>query len=92
MAKDIRSVFDIFKTNSIDMSKLESLIFQKSKDCFILKQMKGSPNAMSWALSTEQDVKKHWINKTVEDLKIDLPFLFFKLEEFKDGHLLECFK
>ena len=32
--KDVWIAFDMFETNSIDMSKLDNLIFQKSKDFY----------------------------------------------------------
>ena len=36
--KDVWTSFDIFETNSIDMSKLDNLIFQKSKDFYNLEK------------------------------------------------------
>jgi hypothetical protein len=33
----------------------------------------------------------NWVNRKLEDLKISLPTTFEALEQFKDGHLLECF-
>jgi len=40
---------------------------------------------------TEEDIKTNWINRKVGDLKISLPTTFEELEQYKDGHLLECF-
>ena len=37
-AKDVWTAFDIFETNSIDVSKLDNLIFQKSKDFYTLEK------------------------------------------------------
>ena len=36
--KDVCASFDIFETNSIDMTKLDNLIFQKSKDFYTWKK------------------------------------------------------
>ena len=40
--KDVWTAFDIFETNSIDMSKLDNMTFQKSKDFYILEKRRGS--------------------------------------------------
>ena len=34
--KDVWTAFGIFETNSIDMPKLENLVFQKNKDIYTL--------------------------------------------------------
>ena len=45
--KDIWAEFVAFESNSIDMSKLDNLIFQKSKDFFMLEKRSGnSPNVL----------------------------------------------
>ena len=36
--KDVWAAFEIFETNSIDMSKLDNPIFQKSKDFYTLEK------------------------------------------------------
>ena len=49
--KDVWAAFEIFETNSIDMSKLDNLIFQKSKDFFTLEKRKGcNINALVFCL------------------------------------------
>ena len=35
--KDVWTIFDIFETNSIDMTKLDNLIFKRSKDFYTLE-------------------------------------------------------
>ena len=37
--KDVWTIFDIFETNSIDMTKLDNLIFQRSKDFCTLENL-----------------------------------------------------
>ena len=36
--KDVWATFEIFETNSIDISKLDNLIFQRSKDFYTLEK------------------------------------------------------
>ena len=43
-------------------------------------------------LYTEENAKLNWINRRLVDLNINLPKSFEELEQFKDGHLLECFQ
>ena len=90
--KDVWTSFDIFETNSIDMTKLDNLIFQKSKDFYTLEKRRGSSIKCFGLIFTEEDVKTSWVNRKLEDLKIVLPTNFEELEQFKDGHLLECFQ
>ena len=89
--KDVWTSFDIFETNSIDMAKLDNLIFQKSKDFYTLEKRRGSSIRCLGLIFTEEDVKTNWANRRLEDLKIKLPTNFEELEQYKDGHLLECF-
>ena len=41
---------------------------------------------------TEEDAKTNWVNRKEGDLAFTFPDTLEKLELFKDGHLLECFK
>ena len=90
--KDVWTSFDIFETNSIDMAKLDNLIFQKSKDFYTLEKRRGSSIKCFGLIFTEEDVKTSWVDRKLEDLKIVLPTNFEELEQFKDGHLLACFQ
>ena len=90
--KDVWTSFDIFETNSIDMTKLDNLIFQKSKDFYTLEKRRGSSIKCFGLIFTEEDVKTSWVNRKLEALKTVLPTNFEELEQFKDGHLLECFQ
>ena len=89
--KDVWTSFDIFETNSIDMTKLDNLIFQKSKDFYTLEKRRGPSIKCLGLVFTEEDVKTNWVNRKLEDLKIKIPTNFDELEQYKDGHLLECF-
>ena len=89
--KDVWAAFEIFETNSIDMSKLDNLIFQKSKDFYTLEKRRGSDIKCVGLLFTEEDANMNWINRSLEELKISLPTTFEALEQFKDGHMLEFF-
>ena len=73
------------------MAKLDNLIFQKSKDFYTLEKRRDTSIRCLGLLFTEEDVKTNWANRKFEDIKIKLPTNFEELEQFKDGHLLECF-
>ena len=90
-SKDVWAGFVTFESNSIDMSKLDNLIFQKSKDFFTLEKRNGNSPKCYGLIFTEENVKLNWINRS-GDLNINLPQSLDALEQFKDGHLLECFK
>ena len=90
-SKDVWTAFDIFETNSIDMSKLDNLVFQKSKDFYILEKRRDANIKCVGLLFTEEDVKTNWVNRKVGDLNIELPTTFEELEQFKNGHPLYCF-
>ena len=90
--KNIWVEFVIFESNSIDMSMLDNLIFQKSKDFFILEKRNGGSPRLYGLMYTEENAKLNWINRRLGDLPVNLPQSFEKLEQFKDGHLLECFR
>jgi hypothetical protein len=74
------------------MSKSDNLIFQKSKDFFTLEKQSGNSPKCFGLIFTEENAKLNWINRRFGDLNINLPQSFEELEQFKDGHLLECFK
>ena len=44
--QDVWAEFVTFESNSIDMSKLDNLIFQKSKDFFTLEKRSNSPKCV----------------------------------------------
>ena len=71
--KDVWTSFDIFETNSIDMSKLDNLIFQKSKDFYNLEKWLGSSIKCFGLVFTSQDVISSWVNRKLDDLKIKMP-------------------
>ena len=73
------------------MSKLDNLIFQKSKDFYTLEKRRGADIKCFGLMFTEEDVKTNWINRKLGDLKFSLPTTFEELEQFQNGHLLECF-
>ena len=54
-SKDVWTAFDIFETNSIDMSKLDNLIFQKSKDFYILEKRRNTTIKCVGLLFTEEE-------------------------------------
>ena len=90
--KNVWVEFVTFESNSIDMAALDNLIFQKSKDVFALEKRNGGSPRLYGLLYTEENAKLNWINRRLGDLNINLPQSFEQLEQFRDGHLLECFR
>ena len=74
------------------MAALDNLIFQKSKDFFVLEKRNGGSPKLYGLMFTEENAKLNWINRRLGDLRINLPQSFEQLEQFKHGHLLECFR
>ena len=67
------TAFEIFETNSINMSKLFNIIFQKCKDFFALEKRSSNSPKCFGLLFTEKNAKVNWVNRRREDLKIKLP-------------------
>ena len=61
--KDVWAEFVTFESNSIDMSKLDNLIFQKSKDFFSLEKRNGNSPKCYGLIFTEENAKLNWINR-----------------------------
>ena len=80
--KNVWVEFVTFESNSIDMSTLDNLIFQKSKDFFILEKRKGNSPKLFGLMYTEENAKTNWTNRRLGDLSINLPQSFEKLEQF----------
>ena len=73
------------------MSKLDNLIFQKSKDFYTLEKRRGSDIKCFGLIFTEEDVKTNWINRKLGDLKISLLPTFEELEQFKNRSFVGMF-
>ena len=56
-----------------------------------MEKRRDSNIKRSGLLFTEEDVKTSWVDRKLDALKIELPTNFDKLEQFKEGHLLNCF-
>ena len=74
--KNISVEFVTFESNSIDMSTLANLIFQKSKDFFILEKRNGGSPRLYGLMYTEENAKLNWINRRLGDLPVNLPQSF----------------
>ena len=90
--KNIWVEFATFESNSIDISTVDNLVFQKSKDFFSLEKRKGNSPKLFGLMYTEENAKINWTTRRLGDLPINLPRSFEELEQFKEGHLLECFR
>jgi len=81
--KNVWVEFVTFESNSIDMSTLDNIIFQKSKDFFVLEKRNGGSPKLFGLMYTEENAKTNWINRRLGDLPGNLPQSFEKLEQFK---------
>ena len=77
------------------MNKLEQLIMQKSKSFNFLEKQKDLNVTVVGLMFTEEDSVVNWIffflNRSVKDIKINIPMDFPKLKEMNYGHIFECF-
>ena len=89
--KEVYSIFELFKTDGVDMSKVDHLIMQKSKDFYLIQKKKGNAVNIAGLIFTEEDSISGWVNRQEKDLKIKMPDTFDKLESFNNGHNFECF-
>ena len=71
--KNVWAEFATFESNSIDMSILDNMIFQKSKDFFALEKRNGNTPKCYGLLYTEENAALNWINRRLVDLNINLP-------------------
>ena len=83
--KNIWVEFAMFESNSIDMSVLDNLIFQKSKDFFTLEKRNGGSPKCYGLMFTEENAKLNWINRRLGDLRVILPQSFEELVQFLMG-------
>ena len=70
--KDVWTSFDIFETNSIDMSKLGNLIFQKSKGFYILEKRRCSNIKCLGLIYTEEESISGWIHRNKQVIKMKM--------------------
>ena len=89
--KDVWNKFTSIDTNSFDTTKSDSLLCQKSKDFFMLEKRKHCEPKCFGLIFTEDISIRNWINRKPEDVGIVYPKTFKNLEDFAEGHNLECF-
>ena len=53
--KEVYSLFELFKTDGVDMNKIDHLIMQKSKDFYLIQKKKGMAINIAGLLFTEED-------------------------------------
>ena len=52
--KEVYSLFELFKTDGVDMTKIDHLLMRKSKDYFLIEKKKGNPVNVQGILFTEE--------------------------------------
>ena len=82
LGKEVYSLFELFKTDGVYMTKIDHLLMQKSKDFFLIQKKKGSPVNVQGILFTEEDSVSGWVNRQVKDLRIIMLYDFVKIEAF----------
>ena len=71
--KDVWNEFTAIYTNSFDLTKLDSLLCQKSKDFFIWEKRKNCEPKCFGLILTEDISIRNWIDKKPEDVGIVFP-------------------
>ena len=89
--KDVYVLFEQFKTDGIEMNKIDLLIMQKSKLFFKLEKKRGQNVNMAGLMFSEEESVSGWINRFVKDIKFKMPKTFAELEMWDIGHMYECF-
>ena len=89
--KEIYAVFEQFKTDGVDISKIDHILMLKSKSFYQLEKKKGRNINLAGLMFTEEETIAGWINRSEDVIKMKMPSNFDELEKYNEGHNLECF-
>ena len=89
--KEVYAVFEQFKTDGVDISKIDHLLMLKSKSFYQLEKKKGHNINLAGLMYTEEESIAGWINRNEQFIKMKMPTNFDELEKYNEGHTLECF-
>ena len=89
--KEVYAVFDQFKTDGVDISKIDHLLMLKSKSFYQLEKKKGLSINLAGLMFSEEESIAGWINRNEKFVKMRMPTTFDELEKYDIGHTLECF-
>ena len=84
-------MFEQFKIDGVDMSKLDYLLMQKRKSFYQLEKKKGLNVHVTGLIFTEEESISRRIDRSEKNIKIKMATNFDELEKFDCGHILECF-
>ena len=80
--KEIWNEFAFVDNNKFDFSKVNTLLNQKSKSCFVFEKRNGNTIQCFGLIFKEDTAFKNWLNRKPEDLDLILPTSFQELEIF----------
>ena len=89
--KEIYAVFEQFKTDGVDISKIDHMLMLKSKSFYKLEKKKGQSINLAGLIFTEEESIAGWINRNEMVIKMKMPNSFDELEKYNEGHTLKCF-
>ena len=72
-SKDIWNEFTFVDNSNLDFNKINNLLNQKSKNCFVLENRSGSTMKCFGFIFMEAIAFKNWLNRKSEDLGLIYP-------------------
>ena len=90
--KDVWNEFTFVDNSNFDFNKINTLLNQKSKNCFVLEKRSENTMKCFGLIFTEDTAFKNWLNRKPEDLGLISPTSFEELENFEGTSNLEVFR
>ena len=73
--KDVYALFEQFKTDGVDFTKLDHLLMLKSKSFYQVEKKKGLSINLAGLIFTEEESIAGWINRTENIIKMKMPII-----------------
>ena len=67
--KEVYAVFEQFKTDGVDISKIDHLLMLKSKSFYQLEKKKGHDINLAGLMYSEEESIARWINRNEQVIK-----------------------
>ena len=80
--KEIYAVFEQFKTDGVDISKIDHMLMLKSKSFYQLEKKKGQNINLTGLMFMEEESIAGWINRNESVIKMKMLNSFDELEEY----------
>ena len=90
--KDVWNEFTVVDNSNFDFNKINTLLNQKSKNCFVSEKRSGNTMKCFGLIFTEDTAFKNQLNHKPEDFGLISPTSFEELENFEGTSNLEVFR